>query len=54
MASSMNYIRNAAQAMRGQEGRPQPSRPQPSRPDRAVRYPEMEDDDDFEFMDLDD
>ena len=54
MAAPRPNPRNAAQAMRGQEGRPQPSRPQPSRPDRAVRYPEMEDDDDFEFMDLDD
>ena len=54
MAAPRPNPRNAAQAMRGQEGRPQPSRPQPSKPDRAVRYPEMEDDDDFEFMDLDD
>jgi len=53
----------------GEEGRPQQNasktgglqanpgqavRPQPSRPDPAVRYPEMEDEDDFEFMDLDD
>ena len=47
------------QAKPGQSGRPQPNashagRPQPSRPDPAVRYPEMEDEDDFEFMDLDD
>lgn len=32
----------------------QPDRPQQSRPDPAVRYPEIEDEDDFEFMDLDD
>ena len=57
------------QANAGQTGRPQQNasktgglqanpgqagRPQPSRPDPAVRYPEMEDEDDFEFMDLDD
>lgn len=55
---------NGGQAVRlqrqtGSAGRPQPNaphagRPQPSRPDPAVRYPETEDEDDFEFMDLDD
>ena len=45
---------NAGQTDRPQQNAGEKGRPQPSRPDPAVRYPEMEDEDDFEFMDLDD